>query len=132
MKSRFVDEFRRDEAQATHRFHARGDAEKRGLSIAPEAFARGEDCRDDDCAAMHRAALESVVEVFAVGGRTADHRRVLGAKAAGMPDRGAGTAAVDARDERPDVIAAPRGNAQAADVDEQILATQPDSAGNAS
>src|SRR5437867_11636087 len=108
MKSRFVDEFRRDEAQAAHRFHARGDAEKRGLSIALEAFARGEHGRDDDRPAVHRAALESVVEVFAVSGRAADHRRVLGAKAARMPDRGAGTAAVDARDEGPDVIARSR------------------------
>jgi len=48
-----------------------------------------------------------------------------------VPDRGAGAAAVDARDERADVIAAARRHAQAADVDEQVLATQPDLRGNA-
>ncbi len=79
---------------------------------------------------MHRAALESVVEIFAVGGSAADHRGVLGAKAARMPDRGARTAAVDARDQSPDVIARARGYAQAADVDEQVLATLPDPGGN--
>jgi len=47
-----------------------------------------------------------------------------------MPDRGARTAAVDARDERPDVIARARRHAKAADVDEQIFAAQPDSRGN--
>src|SRR5712691_2000242 len=131
MESRLVDEFRCDQAQAAHRFHTRGDAAKRGLPVALEAFARGEDRGDDDCPAVHRAAFESVVEVFAVGGRAADHRGVLGAKAARVPDRGAGPAAVDARDERLDVIAVARRYAKTADVDEQVLATQPDLRGNA-
>src|SRR6266849_10411150 len=131
MKSGLVDELRRDEAQAAHRFDARGDSVKRGLSIAPEPLARGEHRRDDDCAAMHRAAFESVVEILAVGGRPADHRGVLGLKTARMPDRGAEAAAIDPRDEGPDVIAISRRHAQAADVDEQVLATQPDSRGNA-
>src|SRR5438309_9010611 len=117
---------------------------KRHIVSTPEAMPRNaacpsrwnrshaaRDCRDDDCPAVHRAAFESVVEVFAVGGRAADHRGVLGAKAARMPDRGAGPAAVDARDERPQVIAVARRYAQAADVDEQVLATQPDLGGNA-
>src|SRR6266852_9056827 len=114
MKSGLVDELRRDEAQAAHRFDARGDSEKRGLPIAPEPLARGEHRRNDDCPAMHRAAFESVVEVFAVGGRAADHRGVLDLKTARMPDRRAGTATVDARDEGPDVIALARRHAQAA------------------
>ena len=73
-----------------------GDAEQRGAAVAAEALARGEHRRHDHRAAVHRAALEGVVEILAVRGGAVDHRRILGAEAARVPERGAGPAAVDA------------------------------------
>ena len=104
MKPGLVNELGRDEAQPAHRLEACGDAKECGAAAAVEAFARREHGRHDDRSAVHRAALEGVVEILAVGRGAVDHRRVLGAKSACVPDGGARAAAVHARDKRPNVL----------------------------
>ena len=70
--------------------------EQRRAAVAAEALAGGEHRRHDHRAAVHRPALEGVVEILAVRGGAVDQRGVLGAEAAGVPDRRAGPAGVDA------------------------------------
>ena len=131
MESRLVDQLGRDQAQPAQGFHARRDSEQRGGAAALEALARGEHGGNDDRARVHRPALEGVVEILAVRGGAVDHRGVFRAEAAGVPDRGAGAAAVDARDQRAHVIGRAGGNAKSRDVDQQVFAARANGAGEA-
>ncbi len=74
---------------------------------------------------MHRAALEGVVEIFAVGGRAVDERRSDGAERAPMADRGARAVVIASSKRARDIIEAARGQAEADHVDRQVLAFGP-------
>src|SRR4051812_27426898 len=113
MKPGVVNFLRRHEAEPAHGLDTGGDSEQRGTAIAFEAFAGGQHRRHDHGAAMHRATLERVVEILAVRRRAVDHRRIARAERTGVTDRRAGATRIDARRERPHVVAAPRGDAKA-------------------
>jgi hypothetical protein len=118
MESRLVDQLGRDEAQAAHRLDAGSDAEERRPAVAAETLARRKNRGHDDRAAVHRAALEGVVEVLAVRGGAVDHRRILGAETAAVPDRSA-AAATRAGDQGADVPVL-RAATEARNVDEDL------------
>ncbi len=126
MKSRLVDGFGNHEAQAAHRFDADRHAEQRRAPAAAETLARRQHRRHDDRAAVHRPAFERIVEILAVPRGAVDHRRVLGAEFAAMADRAARAAAIDAGDQRLDVIRVARGDAQARDIDQQFFGARAD------
>jgi len=65
---------------------------------------------------MDRAAFERVVEVLAVRRGAVDQGRIVGAERRRMAERAAGPAGVGRRQDRLDIIAAPRRDAQARDV----------------
>ncbi len=70
---------------------------------------------------MHRAALEGVVEILAMRRRAVDESGAGGGEAAGVAE--GGDAAVLGGGERGgDVGLAPRGEAEAEDVEEEVLA----------
>src|SRR5262252_3631881 len=99
---------------------------QRGSPVAAEALARGEHRRNDHRARVHRPAFEGVVEILAVGRGAVDHRGVFGVEGAGVADRGAAAAVVDARDQCPYVVGGAGGHAQAGHVDQQIFAARAD------
>ena len=66
---------------------------------------------------MHRAALKRIVVVFAVRGNAVDERGIGRSEAAGMPDRGAASLALDALQCRSNIVGGARGNAESGDVE---------------
>ena len=81
--------------------------------------------RHDHRAGMHRAALEGVVEILAVGGGAVDESGAGRAQRAGMADRRAGPVIVAAGERALDIVLVARGDAKPDDVDQQILAFRP-------
>ena len=116
-----MDRLGHDHAQPAQRFYADRHAKKRRSPAAAEALTRGQHRRHDDRAAVHRPALERIVEILAVRGGAVDHRRILRAEFSAMAQRAAGAAAVDAGDQSLDVPGISRGDAEARNVDQQLL-----------
>ena len=73
-------------------------------------------------AGMHRAALEGVVEILAMRGGAVDEGGAGRAQRAGVADRRARPVVVAAGERGLDVVLVARGDAEAGDVDQQILA----------
>src|ERR1039458_7660907 len=71
---------------------------------------------------MHRAALESVVEILRMRCGAVDEGGAGGAQSAGMADRRARTVVVEAGERSSNVVLMARGDAEAGDVDQQVLA----------
>ena len=81
MEARLVHRLGRDQAQAADGLDADRDAEQRRWPSRLLLLGGGEHGRHDDGAGVHRAALEGVVEVLAVGGGAVDEGGAGGAEA---------------------------------------------------
>ena len=106
-----VDGLRHHEAQPAQHFGADGDPDQRHAAIRMMPFAGGEHRRHDHGACMHRAALESVVEILAMRGRPIDEGGARRIQRALVPDRRAGTVIVATRQRASDVVLVARGDA---------------------
>ena len=130
MKSRLVDQFGCDEAQAAQRLDTRGDSQQRARTAAIETLAGGEHRRHHHRARVHRAAFEGVVEILAVRGGAVQQRRIFRPVAARVADRRAAAAGIHALFHRAYVVALARRDAQARDVEQQVLAAGAHGRGN--
>ena len=79
VEARFVHGLRHHGGEAAHHFAADGDADKCGLAVALLPLAGRQHRRHDDRAGMHRAALEGVVEILAMGRGAVDEGRTASA-----------------------------------------------------
>ena len=79
---------------------------------------------------MHRATLEGVVEILAMRGRAVDEGGAGSTQSARVADRRAGPVVVASLERAFDVILVARGEAEAGDVDGQILAFGADGRGH--
>ena len=121
VKAGLVDELGCDQARAAGQL----DTDRNALQgrQAREALALG-DCEnrgDDDGAGMDRAAFERVVEVFAMRGGAVHKRRAGGIQRARLADGGAVAGRLPAVESGAHVIGIARGDAQAGDIDEELL-----------
>ena len=71
------------------------DADEQPVAAESFALARGQDRGNNDRARMHRAALERVVEIFAVRRRAVDERGAKSIESTGVTERRARAAAID-------------------------------------
>ena len=123
MEAGLVDRLRRHQAQAAHGLDADRDAEKRGAPVRAVALARREHRRHDHGAGMHRPALERVVEILAVRRRAVDERGAGRAhRCRAWPIAVQGPSSSQAASARLHVVLVARRDAQADDVDQQVLA----------
>ena len=122
MEAGFVHGLRHHRRQPAHHLAADGDADERGLAVRPVALAGRQHRRHDHRAGMHRAAFEGVVEILAMRGRAIDEGGAGGRQRARMADRRARTVIVEAGERAFDVVLVARGDAEAGDIDQQILA----------
>ena len=122
MKACLVHGLRHHEAQPAKHFGADGNADQRHAPVGIVPLAGREHGRHDDSAGMHRAALKRVVKILAMRGGAVDEGSTGRRQRAGVADRGAGTVIVAAGKRAPDVVLVPRGDAEADDIDQQILA----------
>src|SRR6185503_5124005 len=122
VESRLVYALRRDQAEAAHRLHASGDAEKCAMPVQAEALAGGKHRRHDHRARMDRSALESVVEIFPVRRGAVEQRRVFRTVALGVAQRRARTARIETLFQRGDVVAVARGDAKSAHIHQKVPA----------
>ena len=120
-----MDQLGRDQPEPAQGFDAHGDAGERRSAVGAVALAGREHRRHDHRAGMHRAALEGVVEILAVSGGAVHQSRAGRAQRAGMADHGAGTVIVAGGERRLDIVRVADGEAEADDVDGEILALRP-------
>src|SRR5438105_11506667 len=121
MEACLVDALRCDQARAAHELCAHGNAGEHVCPVDTVAFRHGEYCGDDHRARVHRPAFERIVEVLAVRGHAVDEGGAGRVERTLVAERRAGTATVPARKRRAYVVGAPRGDAKAGDVDEELL-----------
>ncbi len=125
MEARLVHQLGRDQPEPAHGLDPHRNAGKRRGAVGPVALAGRKHGGHDDRAGMHRAALEGVVEILAVNGGAVHQRRAGGAQGAGMADHGAGTVVVAAGERRLHIVFVAAGEAEADDVDGEVLALRP-------
>ena len=121
MEARLVDELGRDQARTAHELHAHGDPSYHCISRQTVTFHDRENCGDDHRARVHRPAFERVVEVLAVRGSAVDERGAGGIQRARVADGGAAAVRLPALERRAHVVGVARSDAQAGDVDQQLL-----------
>ena len=107
--------------RAAHELAAHRHAAQRILAGDLFPLADREHRRHDHRAGVHRAALEGVVEVLAVRRGAVDERRAAGVERALVADGGAAAGGFPAVERGAHVVRVARGDAQAGDVDQQLL-----------
>ena len=95
---------------------------KRHAAIGIVPLAGRQHRRHDDRAGMHRAAFKRVVKILAMRGGAVDEGGARGIQRARMPDRRARAVIVAAGERAADIVLVARGDAEADDVDQKILA----------
>src|SRR5262245_59546723 len=131
MEAGLVYELRRHQAQPAQHLDADRDAAQRRWPVGAMPLAGRKHRRHDYRASMHRAAFESIVEVFAVCRRAVDESRAGGAERARVPDDRARAVVVDAGERALDVVFVARREAEPHHVDQQLLALCPHGYGQA-
>ncbi len=121
MKAGLVDQLRRHEARAAHQLGADGDRLVDLASDQTFSLGQREDCRHDHGARVHRPAFERVVEVFAMRRGAVHERGAGGVERTRVADRGAPAFGLPAGERGAHIVGAARGDAQAADVEEEPL-----------
>jgi hypothetical protein len=122
VKARLVNGLRHHETQAAQHLGADRDPDLGHAPIRIMPFAGGEHRRHDHRAGMHRAALERIVEILAMGGSAVDQGSAGRGQPPPVPDCRAGTIVVAAGQCAADIVLVARGDTQADHVDHQILA----------
>ena len=122
VEARLVHRLRHHRGQPAHRLGADRDAEQRRGAVRPVPLAGRQHRRHHHRAGMHRAALEGVVEILAMRRGAVDEGGAGAAQRAGVADRRAGPVVVEAGERGLDVVLVARGDAEAGDVDQQVLA----------
>ena len=117
-----VHRLRHHGGQPAHRLGADRDAEQRRGAVGLVPLAGRQHRRHHHRAGMHRPALEGVVEILAMRGGAVDESGAGRTQRAGVADRRAGPVVVAAGERALDVILVARGDAEAGNVDQQILA----------
>ena len=122
MEARLVDGLRHHEAQPAQHFGADRDPDQRHAAVGIVPLAGGEHRRHDHRAGMHRAAFKRVVEILAMRGGAVDEGGARRSQRARVTDRRAWAVIVAARQRASDIVLVARGDAEADDIDQQILA----------
>ena len=125
MEAGFVGQRRRHQAQPAHGLDADRDAEQRRAAVEIVPLAGRQHRRHDHRAGMDRAALERVVEILAVDRGAVDQRGGRGGQRAGVADRGARPVVVAGGQRGLHIVFVARGDGEADDVDQQVLAFGP-------
>jgi len=127
VKARLVDAHGCHQAQAADRLDPRRDALERGAAIGALLLGDRQHRRHDHRARVHRPPFEGVIEILAVGGGAIDERGPDGVDGAGMPDRRCGTCREARSQDRADIVALPRGNAEPDHIEDERLRHRPHS-----
>ena len=122
MKSGLVHGLRHNEAETAEHLGAHRNPRQRHAAIRIVPLARSEHRRHDDRTGMDRPALESIVEILAMRRGTVDKGRARGRQRTLVADDRAGSVVVAARERAARVVLVARGDAEASDVNQQILA----------
>ena len=122
MKTRLVDGLRHHEAQSAQHFGADRNSDQGHPPVGIVPFAGGKHRRHDHRAGMHRAAFERVVEILAMRSSAIDEGGARRVQRSHVTDRRAGAVIVATRQRALDIILVARGDAEADDIDQQILA----------
>ncbi len=113
------------QAQAADGLDADGDAVERRAAVAAEALGCRQHRRHHHRAGMDGPALEGVVEILAMRRRAVDERRARGAHRPQMADDRRFADAVEAVEQRPHIIRATCREAEADDIQHQVLGDLP-------
>ena len=132
MEAGLVRLHRRHGREPAHGLDADRDAEQRRASVGMVPLASRQHRRHDHRAGMHRTALEGVVEILAMRRGAVDEGGAGRGHGARVPDGRAGAVVLPAGERGLDVVGVAHGDAEAGDVDQEVLAGTPHRGGQLS